>query len=1531
MLAKRLPETLAMDVSIILSITVALLGLYYYLTREEEDPLKRHGLPFKRSVPVLGSTWRSTMRLKSFAETVEEVYNMSPEAKYVGLRHRMTSVVMIRDPELVKSIGIKHFDRFPDHRTFRNTDIDPFFSKNLLLLEGERWKEVRSLLSPAFTSSRMRTMFKLMSECAANVANHLAALPDGERVTEVKDIFTRFANDVFASCAFGISVDSMTDKENRFYALGREALDLHSGGFLKLFTIVVFPRLAKMLGLRIIRKEVADFFEEVVSANIATRERTGLGRPDFIQLMMESRGKLGPGKQLTNLDIAGQAFTFYFGGFETTSSLLCFAAHELAANPETQKRLHEEIDQVLKDCDGDVSYEAINGMKYLDAVINEALRMYPVIPITDRECKKAFELPPALPGLKPLRIDKGSHVWLPIYGIQRDPKYFKEPGKFDPSRFTDKESSPINSAAYLPFGIGPRICVGYRFAIMQSRVALFHILRSCELKVSSRTSLPMQIGTGGAFLKAKNGFWLEILPRNNPLVLIERRFVSTRVTSIRMLGGIISIQLYKFVSNRWTDRRAQQKVEDKDSSHEEYKTCLKKKMLIVGQMLRVLNNILYRTINTVLAPLSSPESISLSQTVYRSSPDKNQSKSMKRKNKIGKTTFNTIYITCGIIHVYIVYYHVPSRAIMYTICFMRVTDACDTRLEKLRILPYGLNHHDRVLHDNRKESPLCSLKKMMAALTRLDKQYQLRHHLSEFDTNILIKSTAPQAPVVLFAVNKRCRKVCAKILVCFNCPCTMASNYNGYNLPPLCAIVCLLALCLNNKLHYPLVETDNIFVKKILLRHVAVHKLSQMKFLHHPVVSSATNVPLDERNRLRMSFSVVVMVAVNLNGISFARFSQRNVIKHLTTGCAISIVEQSTCQGIQIGIQFQSIKPTLTIFSNSCDAFNIPHFTYQFLPQNCEYTCPSTITYTARQERVSPFQQPNKNCSRDHAAVRSQANVVIECTQSVDKRAICKNCNPRTVAQQIRDPCVVEKIVMVDMLSVTLALVVGAALYYYLKGLTTFFKDRGIPEARSVPLFGSLWKVLLQQRNFAEIVNDIYKENPDTKYIGVYDFSTPMIMIRDPELIKSVTVKNFEHFQDHRSLKADDIEPMFSKNLFALTGERWKEVRNLLSPAFTSSKMKAMFKLMRECAVNYGNYFATLPEKDRCVELKDAFTRYTNDVIATCAFGINVDSMANRENTFYVYGRKSTSFGRWQSFKFFLVRWSPWLCKVLGVTLFDKMVSKFFVDLIGTTIKTRDEKGIVRPDMIQLMMETRGKMGPGKELTIEDMTAQAFIFFFGGFESTSTLMCFAAYEVGVNAEVQKRLHEEIDEVLEANNGEATYEAINDMKYLDAIINEALRMYPVIVAVDRVCTKPFELPPAMPGLKPHVVQKDEYLWIPIYGIQYDSQYYEEPTKFMPERFLDDPKKILNSGTYLSFGLGPRMCIGNRFALLEAKVLLFQIFSRCTLKPNSKTPIPMVLSRKGFQMTAKDGFWFDVEPRKVAPPVLVNSVSNGSAIH
>ena len=501
-----------------------------------------------------------------------------------------------------------------------------------------------------------------------------------------------------------------------------------------------------------------------------------------------------------------------------------------------------------------------------------------------------------------------------------------------------------------------------------------------------------------------------------------------------------------------------------------------------------------------------------------------------------------------------------------------------------------------------------------------------------------------------------------------------------------------------------------------------------------------------------------------------------------------------------------------------------------------------------------------------------------------------------------------------DFLTLTLLLFICYGLYYYFKKKTSFFKDLGIPYAPGVPLLGALAAPILRRKHTTEVLLEIYNLYPTAKYVGTFDFNRPAILLRDPELIKSVTIKNFDNFPDHRAFFDDSIDPLMGSNLFNMTGERWKEARSLLSPAFTSSKMKAMFELMAACGKNFVDFIAEQPESFRSsIPTKDLFTKYTNDVIATCAFGITVDSLRDPSNDFYVLGRQATNLEGLNGVKFFLSRAVPSLMKLFNITFVTKKVADFFKNIVSGTISLRDEKGISRPDMIQLMMDARGKDNKYLKLDISEMTAQAFIFFFGGFDTTSTQMCVIAHELAINPDIQKKLQDEIDSVLEKTGGKPTYEAINGMLYLDAIFNESMRFHTQAVILDRVCTTSFELPPALPGCKPFTVKPGMSIWISPAGIHRDPNYYENPNVFDPDRYYS--KKVsINDVSNMAFGIGPRSCIGNRFAILETKILFFFLLSKFTLVPNEKTCIPLKYSKKNLTLVAEGGFWLAMKSRE-----------------
>ncbi|XP_029170173.1 cytochrome P450 9e2-like [Nylanderia fulva] len=483
-----------------------------------------------------------------------------------------------------------------------------------------------------------------------------------------------------------------------------------------------------------------------------------------------------------------------------------------------------------------------------------------------------------------------------------------------------------------------------------------------------------------------------------------------------------------------------------------------------------------------------------------------------------------------------------------------------------------------------------------------------------------------------------------------------------------------------------------------------------------------------------------------------------------------------------------------------------------------------------------------------------------------------------------------------------------------------YWKNKGIPsQPDSLRSFLTGWSVFLRRMSLVDYSLFLYNCFPDTKYYGMMEMSKPVIFLRDPELIKDILVKEFERFHDHRTF-ADGVidEPLFSKNIFALRGDRWREMRNTLSPSFTANKMKIMLDLVSKCASEFVNYLDDHPELCVEVDTKQIFRRYTTDVIATTAFGISVNSMKDQNNEFYTKGLEiiqSFNGGVLVMVRFLLILTFPRIAKLLGMSrLVPSSTSEFFKRIVAETIKTREEQGIIRPDMIHLLMQARDKDGvDNQKLTLEDIVSQAFIFFLAGFETASILMCFVAHELAVNQDIQDRLREEVLKNLDEGNN-ISYESLSKMTYMDMVVSETLRKYPPVIFSDRQCTKSYELPPPKPGCKSVIVEPNHFIMIPVYGLHHDPKYYPNPDKFDPERFNEENKDNINPYTYLSFGQGPRKCIGNRFALMETKILVAHLLQKFILKRTEKTVEPVIFDKKNFNLQPIGGFWIRLEKRE-----------------
>ncbi|XP_062558846.1 cytochrome P450 9e2-like [Armigeres subalbatus] len=475
---------------------------------------------------------------------------------------------------------------------------------------------------------------------------------------------------------------------------------------------------------------------------------------------------------------------------------------------------------------------------------------------------------------------------------------------------------------------------------------------------------------------------------------------------------------------------------------------------------------------------------------------------------------------------------------------------------------------------------------------------------------------------------------------------------------------------------------------------------------------------------------------------------------------------------------------------------------------------------------------------------------------------------------------------------------------------------------------------MLSRCSFTDYVKTIYDSFPDAKVFGVMNTILPLYVVRDPELIKQIAVRDFEHFTDRRPIfgsdHGDHPNLIACKSLFALTGQKWKTMRAVLSPAFTVSKMKLMFELIVECSESLVAYYRDQGAKEW--DVKDVFARFSNDVIATCAFGIKVDSFSDRDNEFYRRGKEMVVFNDFKTqLKIFGYHFAPWLMNWFGIDLIAQEHSDYFSGLIRETIKTRETKGIIRPDMVHLLVQSQKGMLKnqqednhqqkssednrslvGTTMTDSELIGQCLFFFLAGFDTVSTSLTFLAYELALNPEIQEKLSSEIQDTHRLLNKQSiTYEALHNMKYLNMVISEALRMWPSAPAVDRLCVQDYTLDGGE-GSRCHLV-KGTGVWIPIYGIHRDPKYYPKPDKFDPERFSEQRKEDIQPGTYLPFGIGPRACIGMRFAMMELKCIVYYLLLNFRLERTEKTEVPPPLEKGYVTLGAANGIVLKLIPK------------------
>ncbi|CAF3454223.1 unnamed protein product [Rotaria socialis] len=465
-----------------------------------------------------------------------------------------------------------------------------------------------------------------------------------------------------------------------------------------------------------------------------------------------------------------------------------------------------------------------------------------------------------------------------------------------------------------------------------------------------------------------------------------------------------------------------------------------------------------------------------------------------------------------------------------------------------------------------------------------------------------------------------------------------------------------------------------------------------------------------------------------------------------------------------------------------------------------------------------------------------------------------------------------------------------------------YFKRSGIPGPPHRFFFGhylDLWSVNSVSKKFQEWTRQY------GSIYGLFVGTTPMYVVSDVDFLQEVYIKQFSSFHSRRLPILLRLQRGNRIHLLGATGLRWRRQRHVINPTFSAAKLKLMMPLVNKCIEAMLKKLSEIAcDKEQEINIYTLYKRMTMDVICHCAFGIDTDMQNDVDN---IYLKKSAETFAVDVDKLFIVKMTD---------LFPFFVNPFCQFYLGQIAIRRS---LIRlfPVLSKYIEETPGswltdrdhcdEQFTSKKLHEDEVVSNVFLFMIAGYETTSTALACSTYILATNPKVQDKLIEEIDQIKwdDRSHDEDTYELVMNLSYLEIFVREVLRMYPITTKGQvRQCNQTI-------NISGHIIEKNSIIQPDIFSIHYDPDLWgpEDPNLFIPERHLAKRHPI----AWMPFGVGPRNCVGMRFALMELKMCLIELLQQYRILPSDKT-------EEGFQLREKisigpDAVFIKLEKRSV----------------
>lgn len=286
---------------------------------------------------------------------------------------------------------------------------------------------------------------------------------------------------------------------------------------------------------------------------------------------------------------------------------------------------------------------------------------------------------------------------------------------------------------------------------------------------------------------------------------------------------------------------------------------------------------------------------------------------------------------------------------------------------------------------------------------------------------------------------------------------------------------------------------------------------------------------------------------------------------------------------------------------------------------------------------------------------------------------------------------------------------------YWINRRQDFFKNHNIPFVPSTPLFGAFKDSLFGKTAFYDQIVTIHN-SPEVKgkpFYGFFLFHKPGLMVTDPEIAKKILIKDFGSFSN-RYAASDVHDPLGTYSLFSVKAPLWKNIRGKMSPFFSSGKLKTMYYLIDKISDDMKEFIHKRLDKNGKVELelKELASLYSTDVIASCAYGVEANSLQNPNGEFRKGGNSIFNMTIWRSLElpaFFML---PQVMKFFKFQTFSQHGSKFIQETITDVMEEREKTGLKRNDLIDTLIEL--KQTDGENFSMDMLMGQAAVFFAAG-------------------------------------------------------------------------------------------------------------------------------------------------------------------------------------------------------------------------